>query len=187
MALRVLQLLTSVSVTLVLYRVYQLLKFAYKKYTSPLRDFPGPKSPSWLYGNFKEISAAVRELVHYLSGQRLTNNAGNFFAARKMGSRIWTHDQILRATWREVWVLLDMYQLTSGDDRLRNCIPWIRRRWTMYSWTIITTRNHLPHATISVGSLVLVCYSAKGGKRYSTNDWRLQVFFSLKETSIVSR
>jgi len=58
-----LQLLTSAAATLGLYGAYQLLKFAYKEYTSPLHDLPGPKSSSWLFGNLKEIFAADNSVL----------------------------------------------------------------------------------------------------------------------------
>lgn len=50
----------SLGATLIAYGVYRVAKFIYGELTSPLRDFPGPKSPSFIYGNFKEIFNAVR-------------------------------------------------------------------------------------------------------------------------------
>ena len=49
----------SLGATLVVYGVYRVVKFIYGELTSPLRDFPGPKSSSFIYGNFKEIYEAV--------------------------------------------------------------------------------------------------------------------------------
>ncbi len=43
------------------YGVYKLFKFVYGEFTSSLRYLPGPKSSSWIYGNFREIFDAVRD------------------------------------------------------------------------------------------------------------------------------
>jgi hypothetical protein len=56
----------SLAATLAAYGLYRLAKFIYSELTSPLRDFPGPKSPSLLYGNFKEIYEAVRITIFLL-------------------------------------------------------------------------------------------------------------------------
>ena len=42
------------------YPLFKLAEFFYEEYTSPLNRLPGPKSTSWLYGNFKEIWENVR-------------------------------------------------------------------------------------------------------------------------------
>jgi hypothetical protein len=49
----------SLAATAVVYGVYRVAQFIYAELTSPLRDLPGPKSPSLLYGNFKEIFESV--------------------------------------------------------------------------------------------------------------------------------
>ncbi|KAE9404972.1 cytochrome P450 [Gymnopus androsaceus JB14] len=46
------QLLSSVSVTLAFYGVYRLVKY---HLFSPIRNLPGPRSSSWIWGNVKEI------------------------------------------------------------------------------------------------------------------------------------
>ena len=53
------KLLVALATTLVGYGVYRLFKVVYKELTSPLRDLPGPKNRSLLYGNFKEIQKDV--------------------------------------------------------------------------------------------------------------------------------
>lgn len=95
-----LQLLTSISFpqALVLYGLYKLLELVYKEYTSPIRDLPGPKSSSWLYGNFKEIWASVRSNSYTIHEHINRPGPGCPCAARKMGSRIRTDNQILGAT-----------------------------------------------------------------------------------------
>lgn len=37
------------------YPLFKLTEFIYEEYTSPLKRLPGPKSTSWIYGNFREI------------------------------------------------------------------------------------------------------------------------------------
>jgi len=59
-----LQLLASVSGTLVFYGLYRLSNLIYEEINSPLRDLPGPKSESLFYGNFKQIWDAVSVVVH---------------------------------------------------------------------------------------------------------------------------
>jgi hypothetical protein len=51
----------SLGATIVVYGLYRVVKLIYGELTSPLRDLPGPKSSSLLYGNFKEIYEAVGE------------------------------------------------------------------------------------------------------------------------------
>lgn len=55
----VVRLAGSLAATLAAYGLYQVVKFIYGELSSPLRDLPGPKSPSLLYGNFREIYEAV--------------------------------------------------------------------------------------------------------------------------------
>jgi len=52
----------SLAATLAVYGAYRLAKLIYSEITSPLRNFPGPKSSSLLYGNFKEIFEAVSKI-----------------------------------------------------------------------------------------------------------------------------
>ncbi|KAJ6546036.1 cytochrome P450 [Mycena vulgaris] len=54
-ATMLLKLIASLFGTLTAYALYQILKAVYDELTSPLRDFPGPKSTHWFYGNLKEI------------------------------------------------------------------------------------------------------------------------------------
>ena len=56
------QLLASVTGSLSVYGVISLIRLLYllySEYTSPLHDVPGPPSPSWWFGNFKEAQATV--------------------------------------------------------------------------------------------------------------------------------
>ncbi|KAJ7498342.1 cytochrome P450, partial [Mycena galericulata] len=50
-----LKLLASIAGTLGAYALYQILKFIINELNSPLRHLPGPKSSSFLYGNFVDI------------------------------------------------------------------------------------------------------------------------------------
>ncbi|KAG6809703.1 hypothetical protein H0H92_015069 [Tricholoma furcatifolium] len=58
------QLVGSLSATLVAYGAYRLLQLIYEEVTSPLRDLPGPPSPSFIYGNMQEIWAAENSILH---------------------------------------------------------------------------------------------------------------------------
>ncbi|KAF8061716.1 cytochrome P450 [Lyophyllum atratum] len=60
----VLQLLGSLAATLGAYGLYRGLKLIYEEMTSPLRDLPGPKSASLIYGNFKQIWDAENSVLH---------------------------------------------------------------------------------------------------------------------------
>ncbi|KAG6902666.1 hypothetical protein C0995_013358 [Termitomyces sp. Mi166 len=54
----------SLSATIAVYGVYRALKLVYQEITSPLRDLPGPKNPSLIYGNMAEIWAAENSVLH---------------------------------------------------------------------------------------------------------------------------
>ncbi|KAF8065386.1 cytochrome P450 [Lyophyllum atratum] len=58
--LRLLGFLTGV---LVVYGAYRVLKVVYAEVTSPLRDLPGPQSPSWIYGNMAEMWEAENSVL----------------------------------------------------------------------------------------------------------------------------
>ncbi|KAG6836608.1 hypothetical protein H0H93_006158 [Arthromyces matolae] len=47
--------LKTLGATLTVLGVYKCLRLLYSELTSPLRDLPGPKNASWIYGNSKEI------------------------------------------------------------------------------------------------------------------------------------
>ena len=53
------KLVLSVGATLAAYGLYRLLEFVIGQLNSPLRDLKGPPSPSWVYGNLKQIFDAV--------------------------------------------------------------------------------------------------------------------------------
>jgi len=54
----------SFAATLSAYAIYRIMKAVYEHLSSPLRFLPGPPNTSLLYGNMKEIWAAVS--VSYL-------------------------------------------------------------------------------------------------------------------------
>ncbi|KAK2460650.1 hypothetical protein APHAL10511_007120 [Amanita phalloides] len=51
-------------VSLAAYPLFKLAEYIYREYNSPLRRLPGPDSPSWIYGNFKEIWENDNSVVH---------------------------------------------------------------------------------------------------------------------------
>jgi hypothetical protein len=55
----VFQLVGPLIVTFLLYGLYQVVKLFYVEITYPIRDLPGPKNPSIIFGNFKEIKSDV--------------------------------------------------------------------------------------------------------------------------------
>ncbi|TFK67144.1 cytochrome P450 [Pluteus cervinus] len=57
------QLLGSLGGTLILYGVFKVVEVYYNEWTSPLRDLPGPKSASWIWGNFMEIRKAEHSVL----------------------------------------------------------------------------------------------------------------------------
>lgn len=52
----ILQLVLPILCTLLCYAIFHFLQFVYRDLTSPLRDMDGPKNPSILLGNFKELA-----------------------------------------------------------------------------------------------------------------------------------
>jgi len=61
------QLVVSLAGVFLVYAIYKLSTFIHDQVTSPLRDVPGPPSPSLLYGNFKELLTSVSSEVHTIS------------------------------------------------------------------------------------------------------------------------
>jgi hypothetical protein len=57
----IVQLLGPLAATLGTYGLYRLLRLCYEEYTSPLRDLPGPKGSSIIFGNLKELWETVRD------------------------------------------------------------------------------------------------------------------------------
>lgn len=53
------KLLVALTAPFVCYGMYRLFKLVYEELTSPIRDLPGPKNPSLIYGNMKEIENDV--------------------------------------------------------------------------------------------------------------------------------
>ena len=53
------QLAVSLAGFLLLYGIYKIFSFIYNDLTSPLRQIPGPPSPSFIYGSFKQLSESV--------------------------------------------------------------------------------------------------------------------------------
>ncbi|KAF8147753.1 cytochrome P450 [Mycena galopus ATCC 62051] len=59
-----LKLLISISGSLGVYGLYELLKVVYGELRSPIRLLPGPKSTHWFYGNLREIFKAENSVLH---------------------------------------------------------------------------------------------------------------------------
>ena len=51
--------IASLSASLVVYGLYKVLTFIYGELTSPLRAFPGPPSPSFIFGHLRELRESV--------------------------------------------------------------------------------------------------------------------------------
>ena len=60
--------LVSLCLTTLTYVLYQLSKMIYGELTSPWRHLPGPKNPSLVFGNFKDILNDVcAPIIHRLT------------------------------------------------------------------------------------------------------------------------
>ena len=59
----VLQALFTAGGSLAVYGFISFVRLLYREYTSTLRNLPGPPSPSWLFGNFKQIQETVSNTV----------------------------------------------------------------------------------------------------------------------------
>ncbi|KAF8802406.1 cytochrome P450 [Phlegmacium glaucopus] len=57
------QLVVSLSVILLVYAIFKISTFIHSEMTSPSRDIPGPMNPSFLYGNFKELSESNNSVL----------------------------------------------------------------------------------------------------------------------------
>ena|ERR1700730_13488346 len=89
----------SAGATLAAYGVYQLAKLVIGQLNSPLRDLRGPESPSWFFGNLKQIFDAVRTAFPWASAAVDSDNvfvadsltpfvSGKLATAREMGAGI---------------------------------------------------------------------------------------------------
>jgi len=59
------QLLGPLALTLGIFTLYKLVNFIWREYISnPLADLPGPPTPSWLYGNMRQIWDADNSVMH---------------------------------------------------------------------------------------------------------------------------
>ena len=61
------QLVVSLAGIGFIYGLYKIFAFIHDEATSPIRDIPGPPNPSFLYGNFKELSVTVSSKAHIVS------------------------------------------------------------------------------------------------------------------------
>ena len=59
------QIMVSLASILLVFGIYKISTFVYDEITSPLRRVPGPPSPSFIYGNFKELAASVSRKGSY--------------------------------------------------------------------------------------------------------------------------
>ena len=58
------QLVISLTGIGLIYGIYKLSAFIHDQLTSPIHDIPGPPNPSFLYGNFQELSVSVSLIAH---------------------------------------------------------------------------------------------------------------------------
>ena len=61
------QLVVSLAGIVLIYVIYKISAFIHDEVTSPIRDVPGPPNPSFLYGNFKELTVTVSPKAHPIS------------------------------------------------------------------------------------------------------------------------
>ncbi|KIK68810.1 hypothetical protein GYMLUDRAFT_36303 [Collybiopsis luxurians FD-317 M1] len=59
-----LQLLGSITTTLIVYGLYVLLHSIRSRRNSPMKDIPGPPNPHWFWGSMKEIAASDAGVLH---------------------------------------------------------------------------------------------------------------------------
>ena len=98
------QLVVSLASLLLVYGIYKILAFVYDELTSPLRHVPGPPNPSFIYGNFKQLSESVSRKDHIVSLLTVNGYIPNRIIPRwrRVGS-IYT-DRQSNSEWYSVWV-----------------------------------------------------------------------------------
>jgi uncharacterized membrane protein YagU involved in acid resistance len=82
------KLLLSVGATLLVYGFSKVVILFLRRLRSPLRDLPGPKSPSWIYGHILEIWNAVH--IHY--GHSLSDTLMRFRQENAILHEKWVED-----------------------------------------------------------------------------------------------
>ena len=63
------QLVVSLASIFLVYGIYRIFAFIYDEVTSPLSYVPGPPSPGFIYGNFKQLSESVSHKAHITVSQ----------------------------------------------------------------------------------------------------------------------
>ena len=63
----IIRLVGSLASILLVYGIYKIFAFVYDELTSPLRHVPGPPNPSFIYGNFKQLSESVSRKAYIVS------------------------------------------------------------------------------------------------------------------------
>lgn len=148
----IVQLLGSLAATLTAYGLYKVLRMAYSELTSPLRDLPGPKSSSIIYGNFKEIWKEVRTntllfLFRTSIAYHLRHAKENSVPQERWIKEFGPTIQYKALFGVSVPSCTPLVNLTQ-DISCAACIPWTPRHWTMSSWTAMITRNLKPRDII---------------------------------------
>jgi hypothetical protein len=61
------QLVLSLAGIILVYGIYRIFIFIHDEVTSPIRQVPGPPSPSFIYGNSNQLSESVSPKAHIVS------------------------------------------------------------------------------------------------------------------------
>jgi hypothetical protein len=123
------KLVLSAAATLLVYGLYKLVVVVLGQLNSPLRDLPGPKSPSWIYGNFAEIIAAVRTIAHPPSKVvEITAfiPSDKPQAPRGLGAAVWLYHILQRIPQCERYPILKVVFVSGTDFRITRSVDFTR-------------------------------------------------------------
>jgi hypothetical protein len=83
------QILYPVVLTVLFYLLYYVAQFLYRELTYPLRNVAGPKSPSFIFGSFKQLKvASSSERIVIIVIEQLPERRQS---SRTMARRIWSN------------------------------------------------------------------------------------------------
>ncbi|KAG6813414.1 hypothetical protein H0H92_011393 [Tricholoma furcatifolium] len=116
------QLYWSLTGTVAAWIVFKALKFAYRHATSSLRNLPGPKNTSLIYGNMKEIWAGVRisNMETWRSRRRLYTTDLNALNHILMNNEIYEKPETVRYTLTRLLGAAGLYFIIPNPGKPRN-------------------------------------------------------------------
>ena len=161
-------LVVSLASFLLVYGIYKIFAFIYGELTSPLRDVPGPPNPSFIYGNFKQLSESVSQKAQYHSLTRCLNGCipnRIIPCCWRIGSTNTDRQSVSKLNSAWVDYIIDQYLVIyTSQSRVVLWPPISKQPITFFS-IVMTTRNPRRSGVSVVNSSEVVrfcCINSRG-------------------------